>query len=48
MYGTVNLAEITVLDEKESVLMEMLADFKYYYINLGFDLSVRLSPRVVF
>ena len=30
----VNLAEITVLDEKESLLLEIIADFEYYDIDL--------------
>ena len=44
----VNLAKIAGLDEEESLLVEIIAEFKYYDIILGLDLGVRFSPRVVF
>ena len=42
--STVKLAEITGLDEEESLLVEIIADFEYYGINLGLDLGIRFSP----
>ena len=46
--SSVNLAETTVLDEKESLFVEMPTDFENYAFCLGLDYSIRISPRMVY